>query len=384
MFKILSSKNPLQVLKVSLARQYAKIYKNEIYIGIAGSVGKTTAVKASEAVLSRKFNVLSSKPNIDPFINIPSTILKLTPKFKKIILEMGIQNKGDMDFLLSLVSPGTVIFTKIAYAHSESLGDLDEIIEEQSKLIEKLDANGVAILNWDDVNSKKLAKMCKGTVVYFGTDPENCTIWAGNVKLENFKTTFELNLGVERVKVNYQLLGMHQIYPALAAAALGVVNDVPLTKIKLALESVEPSEHVMQVLSGPNGSIILDDTSNSSPASLEAAIETLLQISARRRVLVLGEMKELGKFSDQLHRQAAQKIFKEKIDLIYLGQGDAEIIADELKNLGFWDERVESGLQNSQMVGKLLKNLGKGDVVLIKGAHAVRLDEVVKRITKKA
>jgi len=106
-------------------------------------------------------------------------------------------------------------------------------------------------------------------------------------------------------------------------------------------------------------------------------------VPARRRVLVLGEMRELGQYSEKLHRQIAQRIYKEKLDLIFLGQGDAQIIADELRSLGFWEERMESNLQNSELVTKLLKTLGKGDVCLIKGSKAVRLDEVVKRIAKK-
>lgn len=381
--KDLKYKNPLYLLRIYLARQYAKIYPGQIFIGITGSVGKTTCVKASMAVLSQKFKTLATKPNLEPILNIPTTLLRVNPRLQKVILEMGIEDKGEMDFYLSLIKPKTVIVTKIAFAHSEFLGDLDEIIEEKGKLIEQLDESGVAVLNFDDPYCRKLAKKCKGSIVYYGTDPQNCTIWAGNIKVENFKTTFELNLGVERVKINFQLLGFHQVYCALAAAALGVVNDVPLTKIKLGLELVQPSEHMMQVVVGPNGSIILDDTYNSSPSALDAAIDTLLQISARRRVLVLGEMKDLGKYSEMLHRQIAQKIFKEKIDLIFLGQGDAQIIASELKNLGFWEERIEADLQNSQIVGKLLKNLGKGDVVLIKGSPSVRLDEVVKRIAKK-
>lgn len=380
--KIPAFKKPLHLLKIYLAKQYAKLYPREMFIGVTGSVGKTTCVKASLAVLSQKFRVLSTKPNLDPVLNIPATLLGINPKVKKVILEMGIEYKGEMDFYLSLIRPKTVIFTKIAYAHNQYLGDIDEIVWEKGKLIEQLDQDGIAILNFEDATSKKLAKKCTGTVIYYGLDSQNCTVWAGNIKTENFKTTFELNLGVERVKINFKLLGSHQIFPALAAATLGILNDIPLTKIKLALESLEPSEHRMQLLSGPNGSIILDDTYNSSPAALDAAIDTLLQVPARRRVLVLGEMRELGKFSEILHRQVAQKIFKEKIDLIFLGQGDAQIIAQELKSLGFFEERVEPNLQNSQLVRKLLKTLGKGDVVLIKGSRAVRLDEVVKRIKR--
>ncbi len=366
-----------------LARQYAKVYSKDIFIGVTGSVGKTVCMQAAKIILSQKYKILATKENLSPILNIPSTILKINPSIKKVILEMGLVNIGEMDFYLSLVRPKTVVVTKIAYAHSETLGSLDDILEEEGKLVESLDEQGVAILNFDDPSCKKLFKKCRGSVVYFGTDSQNCTVWAGNIKIEDFKTTFELNLGVERVKVNFKLLGMQFVYSALGGAALGVVNDVPLTKIKLALEEIEPSDHRMQSFVGPNASIILDDTINSSPADLEAAIDTLLQISARRRVLVLGEMRELGKYSEQLHRQIAQKIFKEKIDFVFLGQGDTQFIADELKRLGFWEERVESNLQNSQIVSKLLKTLGKGDTVLVKGAHAIRLDEVVKRIAKK-
>ena len=382
--KLTIFKKPTQLLKIYLARYYAKLYSKDLFVGVGGSVGQTTCVQSCEAVLSQKFKTLATQPNLDPALNIPLTLLKLTPKFKKVILEMGIDYKGEMDFYLSLVQPKTVIMTQISYVNCEDLGDIDEIVEEESKLIKQLDTSGVAILNFDDPQSKKLAKECQGSVIYYGSDPQNCTVWAGNIKIEDFRTSFELNLGVERVKVNLRLLGSHQVYSCLAAAALGIVNDIPLTKIKLSLESLQGLEHRMQVVLGPNGSTILDDTINCSPADLDAAIDTLLQVNARRRILVLGQMPNLGKYSDFLHRQAAQKIFKEKIDLVYLGQGDTEIIAAELKSLGFWEERISSNLQNSQIVSKLLKTLGKGDAVLIKGDRLLRLDEVVKRISKKS
>ena len=381
--KIPSYKKPVHLLRIYLAKQYARLYPKGMFIGVTGSVGKTSVVTAAFAVLSQKYKTLATKPNLDPVLNIPATLLKLNPSIKKVILEMGVEYKGEMDFYLSLLKPETVIFTKISYAHSEYLGGINEILQEKGKLIESLRDSGTAILNFDDPNSKKLAGKCSGSVVYYGSDPQNCIVWAGNIKIEDFKTSFELNLGVERVKINYQLLGSHQIYSALAAAALGVVCNIPLTKIKLALESIEPSQHRLQVVQGPNGSIILDDTYNSSPAALDGAIDTLLQVPARRRILVLGEMRELGKYSGELHRRVAQRIYKEKLDFVFLGQGDTEIVADELKSLGFWEERVEENLQNSKLVGRLLKFLGKGDVCLIKGSRAVRLDEVVKRISKK-
>lgn len=381
--KIPKLKKPFHLLRIYLAKQYAKLYPREMFVGVTGSVGKTTCVAACKAVLSQKYKTITTKPNLDPVLNIPETILKINPSIKKVILEMGVEYQGEMDFYLSLVKPKVAIITKIAYAHNEYLGSLNDILHEKGKLIESLDQDGVAILNYDDISSKKLAQNCKASVFYFGSDSKNCTIWAGNLQIENFATAFELNHGVERVKVNFKLLGLHQVYSALSAALLGVICGVPLTKIKIGLESIEPSEHRLQAVSGPNGSIILDDTYNSSPTALDSAIDALLAVPARRRIAVLGEMRELGKYSEDLHRQIAQRIYKEKLDLVFLGQGETEYIADELKSLGFWEERLEFNLQNSQLVSKLLKTLGKGDVCLIKGSRSLRLDEIVKRISKK-
>jgi len=381
--KIPAFKKPFHLLRIYLAKQYAKLYKPETFIGVTGSVGKTTCVQVAKAVLSQKYKTISTKPNLDPILNIPSTILRANPTIQKIILEMGIEYKNEIDFYLSLVKPKTVVVTKIAYVHSEFLGGINGILEEKGKLVASLKKGGMAILNYDDPNCRKLAQSCKGTVVYYGMDPKNCIVWAGNLKIENFATTFELNLGVERVKINFQLLGLHQVYSALAGALLGVVNGVPLTKIKLALESIKPSEHRLQAVQGPNGSILLDDTYNSSPSALEASIDVLLAMPARRRIIVLGEMRELGSYSEKLHRAAAQKIYKEKLDFVFLSKGDTEFIADELKSLGYWEDRLESNLGNSDIVSRLLRILGKGDLCLIKGSRAVRLDEVVKRVAKK-
>lgn len=381
--KVSSIKKPLHLIRIKLARSYARLFSNKTFIGVTGSVGKTTTTQACLHVLSQKYKTIATIPSLDPIFNIPITLLKLKPSIKRVILEMGVEYIGEMDFYLSLVKPKTAIVTKIAYAHSEFLGGIDSILEEKGKLVESLPQDGLAILNGDDLYSKKLAEKTKANVIYFGRDSKVNTVWAGNIKIENFKTIFELNYGVERVQIEYQLLGEHQIYPALAASALGISEDIPLVKIKRGLEEILPAEHRLQPLAGPNGSVILDDTYNSSPAAAEAAIDTLMQVSARRRILVLGEMRELGIYSEKLHRQIANKIFKEKIDLVILGQGETKYIAEELLALGFWEEKILTDLQNPQIVSHLLKILAKGDVCLIKGSHAVRLDEVVKRIARK-
>ncbi len=376
-------KKPFHLLRLNLAKQYTKLYPTSTFIGITGSVGKTTCTNACFEVLSQKYSTLATKTSLDPVFNLPITLLKVSPKVKKVILEMGIEYQGEMDFYLSLVRPKIAIVTKIANQHNEFLGSLNDIITEKGKLVEQLPADGFAILNWDDINTRKLAEKTKAQVVFYGTDPKHCNVWAGNIRIENLKTTFELNYGVERIQVTYPLLGEHQIYPALAAAALGIVEGISLGRIKKGLENVAPAEHRLQSLTGPHDSIILDDTYNAAPTAVEAAIMTLLRIPSRRKIVVLGEMRELGEYTEQMHQEIARLIYKEKIDIVILGQGDTRYIAEELESLGYWEDKLFANLQNSQIVALLLKTLVKGDVCLIKGARAVRLDEVVKRITKK-
>lgn len=352
------------ILKTYLARQYAKLYPKETFVTVA-SGEKTVLPLFLVRVLSQRYSAVASD-------SIQSTILQLNPGVKRAVLEAG-RGQGEMDLLLSLIQPKVAVFSKASFGG-------DRFLAENKKLVNKLQKDAVAVVNCSDIQNRKILEDFQGQVIYYGLDSENCTVWAGNPKIENFGTTFELNLGVERVKVNLSFLGENHIFSSLAAAAVGILEDIPLTKIKIALESITPLPHQMQVFEGPVGSIILDDNIDCNPASMDDAINSLLQIPSRRKIAVLGEMKDLGSVSEHAHRQLAQKIYKEKIDLVFLGQGGAQIIADELQQLGFWEDRFEVGLTNSQMVSHLLKVLGRGDVCLVKGSGQQRLDEVVKRV----
>lgn len=380
--KISPLKKPAHMARFFLAKNITNLLPRSAFIGITGSVGKTTTKEACLAVLSQKYNTIASVENIDPMFNIPATLLKIRPGVKKVILEMGIEYPGEMDFYLSLVKPATAIVTRISYSHSEFLGNIEQISKEKGQLVTQLPKSGFAVLNYDDLNTRKLAKETEAQVLFYGTDPKNCQIWASNIKIDGHGTRFEINYGVESVEVNFKLLGRHFVYPALAAATLGISADMSLINIKRGLEKVEPSKHRLQLKEGLGDWDVLDDTYNSSPAALEEALNVISELPARRRILVLGEMRELGAFSKQLHQAVAQRIYKDKIDLVYLGVGDTKYIAEELVNLGFPAERMELNLTNQQMVTNVLKNAKAGDLVLVKASRSIKLDEVVGRITK--
>ncbi len=381
--KIHPAKKPFHLLRFFIAKQYAKLFPRSLFIGITGSVGKTTTANACVAVLREKFNVLSTTPSFDTILNIPITILKIRSNTEKVVLEMGIEYKGEMEYFLQFVAPTVGIVTKISYQHSEFLGDLEQIGDEKGQLLEQLPEDGFAILNYDDLPTRKLASKTKAEVIYYGTDQKHCNVWADKIQIKDLTTSFQLNYGVERVEINSRLLGFHQVYPLLAAACLGISTGLSLTTIKKGLEKVEPESHRMEVFEGFNGSIIIDDTYNAAFTAVEEALETLNRISARRRIAVLGEMKELGERSEKLHKMIAEVIYKNKLDLVFLGGGDTKYINDELIKLCFNPDRIFYNLQNPQISSKLLKILSRGDAVLVKGARTLLLGEVVKRLAKK-
>ena len=381
--KISPVKKPLHFLRFSLARNYAKIFSPDRFIGITGSVGKSTTSLCCYHVLKQKYRTIKTTNNLDTIFNLPITLLKVRPKIEKVILELGVEYPGEMDFYFSLVRPNTAIVTRIAPQHTEFLGGIEGIFAEKSKLVKQLSSKGTAILNWDDPNVRKMAELTKAEVVFYGTNAKNCHIWASNIRIENFKTVFELNYGVERVEVELKLIGEHYVTSALAAAALGLNNGLLLMHIKKGLEEVTAGEHRMQLVEGESDTMILDDTYNNAPAALEAAIDVLNKLPARRRILVLGEMRELGDISQKMHQHIAQKIYTDKIDYVLLGQGDTKYVAEELKSLGYPENRLEENLTNSQIVASVLQLAHKNDLILVKGARSLRFDEVVKRISKK-
>src|SRR3990172_11224498 len=162
--RITSFQKPTHLLKVYLARQYAKLYPKDSFIGIGGSLDKTVTALACGQVLSQKYKTLTTVPHLDPALSISSTILKMTPAVKKAVWEM--------DFYPSLVQPKVVVFTKISNEEREQL----------ISALQQLPTDGVAILNFDDINSRKLAESFEGQVMYYGLDKKSCTVWADNIK----------------------------------------------------------------------------------------------------------------------------------------------------------------------------------------------------------
>lgn len=381
-------KRQAYALKFYLAKQYARLIPLSKIIAVTGTLGKTTTVEILESILSSKMVLSKSSKNglqtsLDNFLELSNSIFRIGPKVEKAILELDPKNVKEVDNLKQFIKYNCLLITQFSDLKESFPEDSETVAQAYEELVKLLPLEGTLILNWEDPQVRRFADKFNGQgVVFFGFERKNCHVWASNLRIENFQTVFELNYGVERVEVRSNLLGYHQVIPMLAGASAAINLGFSLISIKKGIEKVESLPGRMQVISGVNGSIIIDDTYDGEIKGFLEALQTINLIPARRRIIVLGEMLTDVKTSEKSHISIAREIYSNKIDLVLLGSGQAKIVEAELTKLGFIPERMMSGLQNPGIVSNLIKILGKGDVVLIKGHPNLKYSEVVKKITK--
>ncbi len=359
-----------------LAKLWLQSHAKTTVIGVTGSYGKTNTSVAINQVLSEKFKTLQTDINLDTNFNIPITILKLKDQ-EKLILEYGIDHLGEMDKHLSLAKPNIAVVTGIAPVHADSkhLGSLENIIKEKAKLISSLSTEGWAVLNWDVLEVRAMRDKTKGQIFYFGLDKDKCSVWANRIKVTMIGLEFNLHYKEEIVKVKTSLIGKHYVHSCLAAAAVGIISEMPLSLIARGLEKLQPLEGRMSLEAGPKGSILLNDSRRANPASAIAGLQALKDLPSRRKVAVLGEMGELGNWEEKGHRQVGKEVGIIKPDyLVAIGPLTKFITEEAEKSMRkgsvIWVEDV------FEAAGVLTGILKKGDLVYLKGSLLKHLERI--------
>ncbi len=351
-------------------------------IGITGSAGKTTTKEMLAAILSQKFKTEYSKANIDPVYNIPETVLHTPKNTEKLILEMGIEFPGELDFYTWLAKPNIGIVTAVDWTHTEFFGDVEGVLKEKQKLITSLPKSGYAILNYDDVRVRSIAKKTKANVMFFGSSPK-CDVQFSNITLtKDFKTEFILHYKKESIKIKLPLLGYHFASLASASAAVGILSQMSLSEIKKGLESMQNEPHRMQPIKLKNNSILLDDTYNANPFATKGALKILNGVSGKRRkVFVFGEMKELGRYSIKGHSEIGKKLVECGVaELLTLGELTRYTIETAIKN-GLSQKNTYYAFDKKDLLKEIKKRIKRGDVILIKASRSMGLEEIVDALT---
>ena len=369
-------KSPFHNLRRIVAKLWLLAHPKVEVIGVTGSYGKTNVTAAIFTVLAEKFKVLSTDLNLDTRYNIPITVLKLSDH-QKLILEYGVDRPGEMDYHLFTAKPKIAVITGITPVHADPhhLGSLENIIKEKSKLAAAVPGSGWVIVNWDDHLARQVADVAMGKVIFYGRNRYHCQFWASHIKTSFKGTSFKLHFRGTSHLVKLPLIGRHHVYTALAAATIGTLSGLKWREIASGISKVSPLDGRGNIDPGPKESVILNDSRRANPASAVAGLQTLADLPAKRKVAVLGEMRELGKYEEEGHRSVGRKAAETKPDYLICVGGPTKYIADEARR-GMKKDRVIFVKDVFEAAGALSGILRKGDLWYLKGSLLAHLERI--------
>jgi len=306
-------------------------------------------------------------------------MLELSPRHKRAVLEMGMWSLGEIALLCDISRPEIGVVTNVGPSHMERLGSIEAIANAKAELVEALPADGVAVLNADDARVAAMASRTAANVVTFGL-ASGADVRAEEVESHGLAgVRFTLVHGDERAAVYTHLPGRAMVHNALAAAAVAIVDGLPLADVATALTQAQvPARLVPHP--GRNGSLIIDDTYNASPASMGAALDLLGEVPGRKYA-VLGDMRELGDAEEEGHRDTGRRA-AEVADVIFAVGELGRLIGEEAKAAGHADVHIVA--DKADVARALAPQLGPGDVVLLKASRALELETLLDELKEEA
>ncbi|WP_153462504.1 UDP-N-acetylmuramoyl-tripeptide--D-alanyl-D-alanine ligase [Sediminibacillus terrae] len=353
-----------------LAREYRKQI-NPTVIGITGSNGKTTTKDLIGTVTASYFRTHRTKGNLNNHIGVPLTILSMPPQTEVLVLEMGMSGFGEIELLSRIAQPDYAVITNIGESHIEYLGSREGIAQAKSEILAGLKSDGLLFIDGDEELLSAL-KQRKDTVGC-GFHPDN-QITADHIRMHTDKTTFRFN-GHTVYELN--MLGEHNVKNALFAIAIADRLAIPEQYTKSALSNLELTGMRFEFVSGRNHSTIINDAYNASPTSMKASINVVQQLSGyQRKVLVLGDIFELGEQASTLHRQVAEAI-NQDIDVLFTVGSNAQEISDAKKNELPLVKHFEA---LGDLTTALLPLLEEGTLVLLKASRGMKLEQMLEDI----
>ncbi len=370
--KLLAVEDTLLALQ-ALATAVRKLWGKPL-IAVTGSAGKTTTKEAIAHVLSSQFQVMKSEGNFNNHFGLPLMLLKLGPEYDLAVIEMGMSHAGEIRSLAKIAQPEIGVVTNVAAVHLEFFDSLAGIARAKYELVESLPASGTAVLNADDEYVSQFGRDFKGKVLLYGAH-ENSHVRAEKIQSKGAEgTRFDVVVGKAREHAVLPLVGEHNVLNALAAIAVALESGLNLSQAVAALATLAPAEKRGQVLHMDNITVI-NDCYNSNPKALEAMVDALTAMPATRRIVIAGEMLELGPAGEQMHRSAGQHIAEKKIDLLVGVRGLAESMVHAARQAGVQSEFLSS----PELAGEwLARETRDGDVVLLKASRGVKLEKALE------
>lgn len=361
-----------------IARNYREQFHLKV-IAMTGSVGKTSTRGFVASVVRQRFETLESEKNFNNLIGVPKTLLGLTDRHERAVLELGADRPGEIPRLTEICSPNIGLLTGVFPCHLERFGSLDVIVEEKGRLLAGLQGNeATALIGSDSYGIDRLRSLCSVPVLTYGIHEGDFR--AANIAVaEDGTAQFEAVSKERTIRIHLRVLGEHQIKNAVAGFAIGCLEGLTDEAIRHGLESYEGAWGRLERIALPTGITVLKDVYNANPNSTRAALDLLCSLPAQRRIAVIGDMMELGDQSEAFHREVGSDVAKTELDaLLTVGERSDAIAQQALKN-GFRG-RVEKFSANGDVTAFLNEMLRDGDLVLLKASRAMKFEEISDKL----
>ena len=364
-------------------------------VALTGSVGKTTTKEFTYLVVNSEFNAIKTQGNLNNEIGLPQMLFQIDNSTEAAVIEMGMNHFGEIHRLVTATKPTLAMITNIGVSHIENLGSREGILKSKLEILDGLEAGSPFIINVDNDMLKTILDkdeiMEKYDVITFGIESEGANYKAKNIKEENGSTSFDVEYTITKIipeisgvtgkfylcsqHIVIPTIGIHNVYNALAAFAVGITLGIDSQKSADALSNYVPAG-MRQKSVTVGGITSIEDCYNASPDSMNAAIKTLANTKANKKIAVLGDMLELGAASEPGHRQTGKWAADAADQLVAYGPLSAAM-AEAARQKGLQTIHCQAA---EEVVEYLRQNVRPGDVVLAKASHAMKLDDVLKQL----
>ena len=378
--RIIAVPDPLDALQ-QLGRAVRRMWNKKV-IAVTGSAGKTTTKESIARLLSAKYRVLKSEGNLNNHYGLPLQLVRLEPEHDLAVVELGMNHAGEIRALAALAEPNVGIVTCVAPVHLGFFNSVADIARAKYELIQALPATGTAVLNADDEYVSQFGRDFPGRVVTFGIN-HPADVRADAIQ-ENGPdgSRFDVVAGGRRARATLPLIGRHNVYNALAAIAAALVCDIKLEEAASGVALLTPADKRGQVLSVA-GATVINDCYNSNPRALDYVVDALAGMAVQpggRRIVVAGEMLELGAATDELHRRSGAHMAEKKIDILLGVRGAASKIVEAAAEGGVRAEFVDTPEEAGAWLARQIR---PGDIVLLKASRGVKLEQALETWTSK-
>lgn len=362
-------------------------YKREMFnipvVGVTGSVGKTSTKDIIASVISKKYNTLKTEGNFNSDIGLPLTILRLKEEHEAAVIEMGMNHKGEIDYLSNIAEPTVSVITNVGTSHIGNLGSRENILKAKLEILNGMKENGVLVYNNDNDmlnNNKDLFKKYKS--IGFGID-NHSDVMALNINIGTNSSSFDVSFNNNKYNINVPVSGKHFVYNALCAICVGREVGIDINDIITGINEFSLTKNRMEVDNFKDNITIINDAYNASYDSMKAALEFLGSFKDKYKIAVLGDMLELGEFSNELHLKVGKSVYENNIDLLVTVGDYSKKIAEGARILGMPEENVKSVDNNSDAIKFLEKVIIGNSAILLKASNSMKFSEIYNEISKK-